>query len=138
MEGRELLEQILTNQISMQNDMNVIKTDMNGLKSKAESIENRLICVEEKLTKVESELTDVKGRLTNVENELTKTKDKVTDIEVYLENTIERNIRIIAEGHKNLNEKVDQVFYKLNTMGNDYEILSILVREHEHKLRKIG
>ncbi len=63
---------------------------------------------------------------------------KVTDMEVYLENTIERNIRIIAEGHKNLNEKVDQVFYKLNAIGNDYEILAVLVREHEHKLRKIG
>lgn len=60
-------------------------------------------------------------------------KKKVTSIEMSLENETNRNIKIIAEGHLDLNRKLDEAL----KVDNEKERLLIRVNCLENELRKI-
>ena len=70
---------------SMKNDMQIMKDDINGLKGDVQGLK--------------SDMKEVKERLTNVENEVHKTN-------VIIETEIRRDIRLLAEGHKGLVERL--------------------------------
>lgn len=148
---REILEQILTNQMNMQSDMNDMKADITGMKAEMQDMKADITGMKAEMQDMKADITSLKSDVSGMKehtrtmqssidtlkSELKDTKEKVTDIRLYLENTIERNIRIIAEGHLGLNAKMDYTIQKVSTIENRYDMLGILVYEHEYKLKKI-
>jgi hypothetical protein len=58
---------------------------------------------------------------------------KITDIQLTIENVINKNIQIIAEGHLDLNRKLDGALKS----DNEKEMLLIRVNHIEDELRKV-
>ena len=57
----------------------------------------------------------------------------ITDIQLTIENVINKNIQIIAEGHLDLNRKLDGALKS----DNEKEMLLIRVNHIEDELRKV-
>lgn len=73
-----------------------------------------------------AKLEEMSERLCNVE-------EKVTDIQLTLENETNRNIKIIAEGHAMIAEKIDREI----GISKEKEMLLLRVNTLENELRRI-
>lgn len=80
---------------------------------------------------------EIKARLDNVEQ-------KVTDTRLHLENVTDRNIRLIAEGHLNLNRKLDETLktshtdtlyhIKVNELSEKVDLLTKEIEELKNRI----
>jgi len=66
-------------------------------------------------------------------SEMQELKRRVLSVELTLENETNRNIKIIAEGHLDLNRKLDEAL----KAENEKEMLLISVNILENELRKV-
>ena len=82
---------------SLQGDMQTIKGDVQTIKGDVQTI---------------------KGDVQTLKEDVQTLKDRVTNIEITLENETNRNIQLIAEGHLNLDRKLNEALKELqpNTM----------------------
>ena len=82
---------------SLQGDVQTLKGDVQTLKEDVQTL---------------------KGDVQTLKEDVQMLKDRVTNIEITLENETNRNIQLIAEGHLNLDRKLDEALKELqpNTM----------------------
>lgn len=82
---------------SLQGDMQTLKGDVQTLKGDVQTL---------------------KEDVQTLKEDVQMLKDRVTNIEITLENETNRNIQLIAEGHLNLDRKLDEALKELqpNTM----------------------
>ena len=82
---------------SLQGDMQVLKGDVQVLKG---------------------DVQELKEDVQELKEDVQVLKERVTNIEITLENETNRNIQLIAEGHLNLDRKLDEALKELhpNTM----------------------
>ena len=78
-------------------------------------------------------LIPVKNDIKSITDKLQSLERKVTSIELTLENETNRNISIIAEGHLDLNRKLDEAL----KIENEREMLLLRVNHLENELRKV-
>ncbi len=69
-------------------------------------------------------------RLDKAENSL---RNEITSVQLTLENVTNRNIEIIAEGHRDLSRKLDDAL----KVENEKEMLLIRVNYLENEMRKV-
>lgn len=95
------------------------------LLEKMSGMEHRLDSIDGRLDGIDSRLDGIDGRLDSMENNLAalkadheNTKADVRAIRISLETETNRNIQLIAEGHMNLDRKLDEALRSLhpNTM----------------------
>lgn len=68
-----------------------------------------------------------------VYEDMQEMKRQIKDLQLTLENETNRNIKIIAEGHLDLNRKLDEAL----KIDNEKEMLLIRVNSLENELRKL-
>lgn len=101
----ELLQAIYDNMQSMKTDILTMKDDMQGMKTDMLAMKD-----------------DMQGM-----------KQHITNIRLTLENETNPNIKVIAEGHLDLNRKLDHAL----KVENEKEMLIIRVNILENEIRKI-
>ena len=81
-------------------------------------IEGGLASVREDVRSLQGDMQTLKGDVKTLKEDVQTLKDRVTNIEITLENETNRNIQLIAEGHLNLDRKLDEALKELqpNTM----------------------
>ncbi len=89
----------------LKNDVHGLKDDVNGLKDTVQSLQDRVQVLE----------GNVKG------------------LQLTLENETNRNIRIIAEGHLDLNRKLDEAL----KVENEKELMYLRVNVLENDMRRV-
>ncbi len=82
---------------------------------------------------LDDRLIPVKNDIKSITDKLQSLERKVTSIELTLENETNRNISIIAEGHLDLNRKLDEAL----KIENEREMLLLRVNHLENELRKV-
>ena len=82
---------------------------------------------------IRDEMQDMKGEMQDIKDEMQDIKRRTTNIELTLENVTNPNIKIIAEGHLDLNRKLDNVL----KVENEKELLLIRVNTIENELHKV-
>ncbi|WP_320973486.1 hypothetical protein [Enterocloster bolteae] len=89
---------------SLQGDVQTLKGDVQMLKGDVQTLK-------EDVQTLKEDVQTLKGDVQTL-------KDRVTNIEITLENETNRNIQLIAEGHLNLDRKLDEALKELqpNTM----------------------
>ena len=97
------------------------------LEERITEVETRL---EERITEVETKFDE---RLTNLEMKYDNLDKKVSMIQVTVDNQINKNISIIAEGHLSLNKKLDE---SLRVMQKQ-EIMDLQMKSLENNIQKI-
>lgn len=71
--------------------------------------------------------------LQDIYNDIQKMKSQIRDLQLTLENETNRNIQLIAEGHLDLNRKLDEA---LKVEANK-EILLLRVNSLENEVRRL-
>ena len=89
---------------SLQGDVQELKGDVRTLKGDVQELKG--------------DVQTLKGDVQTLKEDVETLKDRVTNIEITLENETNRNIQLIAEGHLNLDRKLDEALKELhpNTM----------------------
>jgi hypothetical protein len=72
-------------------------------------------------------------KLEKMDNKITGMDTKITDVQLTLENVTNRNIKIIAEGHRDLTRKLDDAL----KVDNEKEMLLIRVNYLENEMRQV-
>ena len=85
---------------------------------KMDLILQKLGGIEGGLASVREDVRSLQGDMQTLKGDVKTLKDRVTNIEITLENETNRNIQLIAEGHLNLDRKLDEALKELqpNTM----------------------
>ena len=113
------LDEFSAHMNKMQKNMDKICVQMDGMQDRMEEMNERL-------EKMNGRLEEMNGRLGRVES-------KTTDIQLTIENEIRKNIQTIAEGHLDLNRKLDDSL-KVN---NEKEIMKLHLTHLENEVRQI-
>ncbi len=100
---------------------------------KLERLESKMNNMESKMNNMESKMNNVESKMNNMESKMNNVESKMNNMQLTLENETNRSIQIIAEGHANLNRKLDEAL----KMENEKEMLLIRVNRLENELRQI-
>ena len=82
---------------------------------------------------MKSEITDMKSNITDMKSDIKETKSDIKDIQMTLENVTNKNVKIIAEGHHDLNKKLDNAL----KIENEKELLLIRLTVLENEVARI-
>ena len=82
------------------------------------SLQGDVQTLKEDVQTLKEDVQTLKGDVQTLKEDVQMLKDRVTNIEITLENETNRNIQLIAEGHLNLDRKLDEALKELqpNTM----------------------
>ena len=85
---------------------------------KMDLILQKLGGIEGGLASVGEDVRLLQGDVQSLKEDVQSLKERVTNIEITLENETNRNIQLVAEGHLNLDRKLDEALKELhpNTM----------------------
>ena len=118
---------IMKNDIkTLRNDIDVIKKDIDGMKNDIDGMKNDI-------DGMKNDIDGMKNDIDGMKNDIKNLDKRVTSLEVHHENITDKNIRIIAEGHLDLNRKLDDAL----KVENEKELLIIRVRILEEEIKKI-
>lgn len=92
-----------------------------------------LQAIAELLQPIQEDIQELKRRTSAIEEAVSELKRRTTNIELTLENETNRNIRIIAEGHRDLSRKLDDAL----KVESEKELLLVRVNLLEGELRKV-
>ena len=98
-----------------------------------QELKQRTTAIEVAVQKLDQRTTELNQRTTEIESTVQELKRRTTNIELTLENETNRNIRIIAEGHRDLSRKLDDAL----KVESEKELLLIRVNILEGELRKV-
>ena len=108
----QMLRVIFDDMQMMKGDMQELKTDVQDLKSDVQGLKSDVQVLKDKMQVVE---------------------ENVRDLQLTLENETNRNIRIIAEGHHDLNRKLDEAL----KVESEKELMRLRVNVLENDKRKV-
>ena len=128
MENKELLQamrQIVREEIKqeinpLRDDISGLKGDVSSLKEDVTTLKEDVSVLKEDVSVLKEDMQDVKTRLTNVEWETRRAS-------ALIENEIQPNIRILAEAHSGMVEKLNKVNF--DEVNETVDIIKSLVRD---------
>lgn len=116
----EMIAEIVARAVEpLKNDIAELKADVKKLEDRMTELESRVASLESRMTSLESRMTSLEGRMTSVE--------------LTLENETNKGINIIAEGHQDLDRKLNQAL----KIEEEKEILMLRVNYLESELCKV-
>ena len=121
MENKELLQamrQIVREEIKQ--EINPLREDISELKEDVATLKEDVTILKEDVTTLKEDMEDVKTRLTNVEWETRRAS-------ALIENEIQPNIKILAEAHTGMVEKLNKVSF--DEVNETVDIIKSLVRD---------
>ena len=91
---------------------------MDLILQKLGGIEGGLASVGEDVRLLQGDVQSLKEDVQTLKEDVQSLKERVTNLEITLENETNRNIQLVAEGHLNLDRKLDEALKELhpNTM----------------------
>ena len=92
---------------SLQGDMQVLKGDVQVLKGDVQELKGDVQVLK-------GDVQELKEDVQELKEDVQVLKERVTNIEITLENETNRNIQLIAEGHLNLDRKLDEALKELH------------------------
>ena len=95
-----------------------IKDDVRGLKEDVQGLKEDVQVLKEDVQGLKEEVQVLNEDVQVLKEDVQSVKERVTLFEITLENETNRNIQLIAEGHMNLDRKLDEALKELhpNTM----------------------
>lgn len=98
--------------------MDLILQKLGGIEGGLASVREDVRSLQGDMQTIKGDVQTIKGDVQTLKEDVQTLKDRVTNIEITLENETNRNIQLIAEGHLNLDRKLNEVLKELqpNTM----------------------
>ena len=98
--------------------MDLILQKLGGIEGGLASVREDVRSLQGDMQTIKGDVQTIKGDVQTLKEDVQMLKDRVTNIEITLENETNRNIQLIAEGHLNLDRKLNEALKELqpNTM----------------------
>lgn len=93
--------------------------------------------MDEKLEPIKNDITNMKVDIINLKGDITNMKADIINIKLTLENETNRNVKIVAEGHLDLSQKLNETIRLASDIKAKQEIQDVYLNIHESKLRNI-
>ena len=100
---------------------------------KLDSMDRRMGAIEKRMDALEKRMDALEESVGTLKIEVDTLKQSNTDIKLTIENELNRNIQLVAEGHLDLNRKLEEVMRPVNAM----EMLQVQVNMLQSKIRDI-
>ena len=110
----------------LKQDVSVLKVEVTGLKQDVKDLQNRMIVVEGRTNQLQLMMNEMRDDLAEVKHE-------VFSLRTTIENVTNRNIRVIAEGHLDLEDKFDRSV----KAGAETEVIKVRVNMIENEVRSL-
>ena len=88
--------------------MNGLETKVNGLEEDMKQLKTVVMSLETRVQQLEDGMKQVNNSVRSVENNIIEFERQQKYIQLILENDIKKNISLVAEGHMNLDRKLNQ------------------------------
>ena len=112
--------------VGLKQDVSVLKVEVTGLKQDVKDLQNRMIVVEGRTDQLQLMMNEMRDDLAEVKHE-------VFSLRTTIENVTNRNIRVIAEGHLDLEDKFDRSV----KAGAETEVIKVRVNMIENEVRSL-
>ena len=98
--------------------MDLILQKLGGIEGGLASVREDVRSLQGDMQTIKGDVQTIQGDVQTLKEDVQTLKDRVTNIEITLENETNRNIQLIAEGHLNLDRKLNEALKELqpNTM----------------------
>jgi len=120
----EMIRAIYDEMQGLKTDVQGLKTDMQGLKTDMQELK--------------TDVQELKTRVGTLETDMQFVKNEVCGVQLTLENETNKNIRIIAEGHLDLNRKLDAALKVEEEKEMDRIRLTVLENDMRRVKDKVG
>ena len=114
-------------------DVAQLKLDVSELKLDVAKLNDRMDNLEKRMDNLEKRMDNLENRMDNLEDRMDHLDNRVNTIGVTLENETNRGISIIAEGHRDLNRKLNEAL----KADEEKEMLLLRVNRLEGEVSKI-
>lgn len=111
----------------------IFHSSMNPIKEELQDVKGEVLGLKAQVQDVQSEVQELKGQVQGVEGKARELEGHVQGIRLTLENETNKNIDIVAEGHRDLSRKLDEAL----KVENEKEILLIRVNRLENGYRTL-
>lgn len=124
----------------LKQDAGILKQDVKSLKEEVGILKQDVSCLKEDVKDLQQRMIIVEGKTGNLQftvnemqSELAETKREILSLRTTIENVTNRNIRIIAEGHLDLENKLDRSI----KAGSETEVMQVRVNMIEDEMRTL-
>ena len=124
----------------LKQDAGILKQDVKSLKEEVGILKQDVSCFKEDVKDLQQRMIIVEGKTDNLQftvnemqSELAETKREILSLRTTIENVTNRNIRIIAEGHLDLENKLDRSI----KAGSETEVMQVRVNMIEDEMRTL-
>ena len=124
----------------LKQDAGILKQDVKSLKEEVGILKQDVSCLKEDVKDLQQRMIIVEGKTDNLQftvnemqSELAETKREILSIRTTIDNVTNRNIRIIAEGHLDLENKLDRSI----KAGSETEVMQVRVNMIEDEMRTL-
>lgn len=76
--------------------------------------------------------------LSKMKSQISELDKKVTGVQLTIENEVNRNIQIVAEGHLDLSRKLNEIIHLASDIKAKQELQDFYINKHETKFREIS
>ena len=117
----------------LKEDVHVLKEDVSALKEDVQDLKVKVEVLREDVDDLKEDVSALKEDVSNLKEDVSALKENVTGIQLTLENETNRNIRVVAEGHLDLNRKLDDAL----KVENEKEMMHLRVNVLENDMRRV-
>lgn len=129
----EILLELKQEVSEMRKDINVLKQDVGILKQDVSCLKEDVKDLQQRMIIVEGKTDNLQFTVNEMQSELAETKREILSLRTTIENVTNRNIRIIAEGHLDLENKLDRSI----KAGSETEVMQVRVNMIEDEMRTL-
>ncbi|MCM1118961.1 MAG: hypothetical protein NC543_06335 [bacterium] len=132
-ELKEDVVQLRVNVDGLKEDVSELKEDVVQLKEDVDGLKEDVSELKEDVIQLKEDVDGLKEDVNELNKEGGQTKKDIKEIRLTLENEMNRNIRLIAEGHLDLNRKLNDAL----KVENEKEMMGVRVNLLEGEVRRL-
>lgn len=133
MTQNEMIRAIYDDMQDLKEDVHVLKEDVHALKEDVQGLKEDVQDLKVKVEVLREDVDVLKEDVSVLKEDVSVLKENVTGIQLTLENETNRNIRVVAEGHLDLNRKLDDAL----KVENEKEMMHLRVNVLENDMRRV-
>lgn len=138
MTDSEKLDFIITKVVSIEKKVDSLEKRMDSLEKRMDSLEKKVDSLEKRMDAIEKRMDSVERRLSIAEVALEDDRRENRLTRSIIENDLNHSIRLIAEGHYDLNRKVDEAIHTTADVAAKEEIYDLKFIVHKEKLKELS
>lgn len=135
MTNEELLLALYTDMQEMKSDMREMKADMQTMKADMQIMKSDIVSMKSDIENMKTDIMNMKSDIESLKVQIESLNERVTKLELTLENETNHHIKILAENHGNLIDKLNQAV-RVTNKNLIYEIQVDSLTERVARLEK--